>query len=149
MKKIVLCMLAGLLIFQLHAQQYRTEIKSQIVKGLKIKVKKINRVEKYGWDNLEVVYELTNQSDFNIRKLDFTVQLLDHNKNEVGSVEVHAFGIPKESSRTLKYADVGNQFVNTKFQDFTTSCTLIDVELTGEHKKVVSIKGTELVKHQR
>ena len=142
MNKLVVILIALVGFSNVQAQDLNKDTKFQIKEGLNISVQEINRVEKYGWDNLEVKYSVQNESDFDIRKLDFTIYLMNENDEKVGTIEVHAFNIPKSSEKSLNYVDIGSEYVNTKIDDFSLKTQLLDVVVEGE--KIVTISGDEL-----
>lgn len=111
---------------------------------LKIEILEINRVEKYGWDNLEIIYKLTNNSNYDIQKIDFNVHLAGADGNRIGSINVHAFRIPKKSDRTIKFAEVSSDYVNAQFEGSSADITNVDVIIDSEKGSIVTIKTDQL-----
>lgn len=144
MNKLLFISIALLGSVSLRAQELSSDNKEDILSSISINVLEVNRVEKYGWDQLEVLYNLQNNSDFTIKKLDFIITLQDEEGNEVGTVDGHAFNIPEATSRDMKYFDVGSQYVNAKINSFSAKTILLDVVVDDESQKVVSIKNTTL-----
>lgn len=83
-----------------------------------IEVKRIVRIEKYGWDNLEIAYKIINKSDRNLKRVDFTVALMDGNGFQIGIIDVHDFYVQKRSKKKCTYIEMSPEFVNTDIREF-------------------------------
>ncbi|WP_422358715.1 hypothetical protein [Reichenbachiella sp.] len=115
MKKLVAILLVSALGATATAQKINSYTQHKINQGVSIDVKKIKRVEKYGWDNFEVTYRLKNSTEFDLFKVDLTLYLVDKNDRQVGVVEVHDFKVPKNSDAEYHYVDLHSPYVNEKF----------------------------------
>lgn len=129
----------------LHAQSLTPYTEYKIKEGITVQIEDIHRVEKYGWDNLEVVYVLKNETNFDVRKLDFMIHLLDENQKEIGTIVAHATEVPKHSQKTMKFVDIGSDFVNEKITTSIPETTSIDVIIENQESQVVSIKGSNSI----
>lgn len=116
----------------------------QIKNQVDVKILEIKRVEKYGWDNLEIKYELINESDYDLQKLDFFVHLLDENGEEIGSIELFAFDISKSSKEKLKSIEVLSPYVNEDIATQIVETKLIEVFTDENKESIVSIQASDL-----
>ncbi|MEP1782529.1 hypothetical protein [Reichenbachiella sp.] len=115
MKKILAMLLVSTLGVAATAQEITPYTQYKINEGVSVEVKKLKRVEKYGWDNFEVTYRLKNNTEFDLFKVDLTLYLVDKNDRQVGVVEVHDFKVPKNSDKEYLYVDLHSPYVNEKF----------------------------------
>ncbi|MFY0628412.1 MAG: hypothetical protein JXR07_19100 [Reichenbachiella sp.] len=145
MNKLIILLLAVFANTGLFAQSLTPYTEYKIKEGVSIQIKDIQRVEKYGWDNLEVNYVLKNESNFEIQKLDFMIHLLDKNQNEIGTIDAHVFDIPRLSEREMKFVEIGSEFVNDKIATFIPETTHFDIIVEDKESQLVSIKGTKSI----
>ncbi|MEO9964320.1 MAG: hypothetical protein ABJF11_00945 [Reichenbachiella sp.] len=116
MKKILaIVMVIGALGATATAQEISPYSQYKINEGVSVEVKKIKRVEKYGWDNFEVTYRLKNNTNYDLFKVDLTLYLVDKNDRQVGIVEVHDFKVPKNSDAEYHFVDLHSPYVNEKY----------------------------------
>ena len=145
MNKLVMTLCALALTMGAVAQNLTPYEKYKIREGVFVEILDIHRVEKYGWDNLEVDYNVKNNTSYDIQKLDFMIHLLDKNKNEIGSFKVHATEVPKFSEGKRVYFEVGSEYVNENIDQHIVETVAIDIIAEEDESKVVSIEGSESV----
>jgi len=143
MKKIVVLLLALFAGSGLQAQSLTPYTEYKIKEGVTVQINEIKRVEKYGWDNLEVVYVLKNETSFDIQKLDFMIHLLDKNQKEIGTIKAHACEIPKLSENTLTFVEVGSEYINEKIVSYIPETINMDVVIDSPDSQIVSVKGAQ------
>ncbi|SMD39141.1 hypothetical protein SAMN04488029_4065 [Reichenbachiella faecimaris] len=129
MKKLVAVLLVSALGATATAQEISSYSQYKINEGVSVEVKKLKRVEQYGWDNFEVVYRLKNNTDFDLFKLDLTLYLVDKHDREVGTVEIHDFKVPKNSDEEYHYVDLHSPYVNEKFDKIVVVKNNIEVQV--------------------
>ncbi|MEP2025340.1 MAG: hypothetical protein ABJH98_08615 [Reichenbachiella sp.] len=127
MKKLVAMLLVGALGATATAQEISSYSQYKINEGVSVDVKKIKRVEQYGWDNFEVTYRLKNNTEFDLFKVDITLYLVDKNDREVGIVEIHDFKVPKNSDEEYHYVDLQSPYVNEKYNKIVVVKNNIEV----------------------
>lgn len=84
-----------------------------------IQIKEVALVQQYGWDNLEVTYQLSNHSEQDLKKVDFRIILLDAFDQKAGFIDVHDFEVAKNSTATYTYEDINTEFAHVKFEEFS------------------------------
>lgn len=129
MKKLVAVLLVIALGATATAQEITSYSQHKINEGVSVEIKKLKRVEQYGWDNFEVTYRLKNNTDFDLFKVDLTLYLVDKNDREVGIVEIHDFKVPKNSDEEYHYVDLHSPYVNKKFDKIVVVKNNIEVQL--------------------
>ncbi|PIB35934.1 hypothetical protein BFP72_11280 [Reichenbachiella sp. 5M10] len=142
MKKLGLIALSLLTTATIYAQEITSYDAYQIKNNVYIEILDIKRVEKYGWDNLEIEYTLNNASEYDLQKVDFLIHLLDKNQEEIGTMELYTFDVPKKSNKTYKNIEVLSPFVNEKFDHYIVETKKLDV-ITDPKASVVSISSTQ------
>ncbi|MBU2913997.1 hypothetical protein [Reichenbachiella agariperforans] len=142
MKKCMLIILGLVTAVTAMAQDLSPYKAYQIKQNVKVEILEIKRVEKYGWDNLEVKYRLTNKSNYDLQKVDFLVHLLDENDKEIGSIELFAFKVPKSSSKKYKSVDILSPYVNAEIANQLVETKQLDV-LIDNQESMVSIKSSQ------
>lgn len=111
------------------AQEITPYSQYKINEGVKVEVKQLNRVEKYGWDNFEVTYRLTNATEFDLFKVDLTLYLVGKDDEQVGVIEIHDFKVPKHSDAEYHYVDLHSPYVNEKYEKIVVVKNNIEVLL--------------------
>lgn len=129
MKKILTMLLVSTLGVAATAQDITPYSQYKINEGVSVEVKKLKRVEKYGWDNFEVVYRLKNETKYDLFKVDLTLYLVDKNDRQVGVVEVHDFKVPKNSDEEYHFVDLHSPYVNEKFDKIIVVKNNIEIML--------------------
>lgn len=137
MKKLVAVLLVSLLGGAVTAQEISSYTQHKINEGVQVEVKKVKRVEQYGWDSFEVTYRLKNTTAFDLFKVDLTLYLVDKNDRQVGVVEVHDFKVPKNSDEEYHYVDIHSPYVNEKFDKIVVVKN--NLEVMVEKPEAVSI----------
>ena len=141
MKKTMITMLAILICASIQAQDLSAYKAYQIREGVELQILDIKRVEQYGWDNLEIKYRLKNTTDFEIRKLDFNVHLLDKNHDEIGTIEAHVFSVPKRSDEIRNYVDAKTAFGSDTIAKHIGEVVQLDVYVDEDSMRLTSIKN--------
>ncbi len=144
MNKLVMILLALVVSVGVQAQSLTPYAKYKIKEGVSVEILDIHRVEKYGWDNLEVDYQLKNNTPYKIQKIDFMIHLVDQDQKEIGSFKVHATEVPEFSDDRRVYFEIGSEYVNEKIDQFIVETLAMDI-ITEDNSEVVSIKGTETI----
>ncbi|MCV9387225.1 hypothetical protein [Reichenbachiella ulvae] len=144
MKKISLIVVGVLAAIGTMAQEITPYQAYQIKKEVTIEILEIKRVEKYGWDNLEIQYRLKNNSPYDLQKIDFFVHLLDADQKEIGSIELFAFNIDKASNKKYKSVEVLSPYVNESIGQHIVETKQIDVVLDEDGSSMVRIEGSEI-----
>jgi len=137
MKKILAVLLVCALGVAATAQKISPYTQYKINEGVNVEVKKIKRVEQYGWDNFEVTYRLKNNTSFDLFKVDLILYLVDKNDKQVGVVEIHDFKVPKNSDEEYHYVDLHSPYVNEKYDKIVVVKNNIEVLL--ETPEAISI----------
>ncbi|UXP32227.1 hypothetical protein N6H18_17955 [Reichenbachiella agarivorans] len=145
MKKLVSIAIGLLAAATAIAQDLSPYAAYQIKENVKVEILEIKRVEKYGWDNLEVSYRLINESNYDLQKVDFLVHLIDVNQNEIGTVELFAFDIPKKSDDQYKSIEVLSPYANENVTKHYVETKAMDV-MIGQQNQTVSIQSTQSVR---
>lgn len=140
MKKLVAVLLVSALGAVATAQEISSYTQYKIKEGVNVEVKKIKRVEQYGWDNFEVTYRLKNNTSFDLFKVDVILYLIDKNDRQVGMVEIHDFKVPKKSDEEYHYVDLHSPYVNEKYDKIVVVKNNIEVQLeTPEAMSIAKI----------
>ncbi|MEO9965050.1 MAG: hypothetical protein ABJF11_04630 [Reichenbachiella sp.] len=105
---------------------------------INVEVDEVIRIEKYGWENLELSYQLTNGSDRQLKRIDFKVILLDKDQKSVGEIDVHDFNIPENSKITYKYIEMNPDFVNARIDEIKLVEGSIAVQYNGSNQQTDS-----------
>lgn len=132
MKAIVLTLFGCLVALATLAQEISPYQAYQIKENIKVEVLSIERVEKYGWDNLEVKYRVSNNSSYDLAKYDFMIHLVDGENKEIGSMEAFTFDIAKKSIIEGKYVQTMTPFANEDIQQFIAESQNISIRLEEE-----------------
>lgn len=149
MKRIILILLGGLTALSVHAQDASLSPYEayQIKKNIEVEILEVKRVAKYGWDNLEIKYKLTNNSDYDLQKFDFMIHLVDKKGHEIGTVDAFAFGIEKNSTTQLRYVETMSSYAHMPIDIGIPETYQLDVILddkfdnqTASVSKVISVK---------
>jgi hypothetical protein len=121
------------------AQEISPYSEYKIRQGVTIEVQDVQRVEKYGWDNLEVTYRLKNNTEYNLFKVDLTFYLIDKHDEQVGIVYVHDFKVPKNSDKLYKFVDIHSPYVNEKYDKIIVVKNNLEVMLEDDGSKLALI----------
>lgn len=95
-----------------------SQTSNRVSDRVSIELKKVHRIAKYGWDNMEVDYKLTLKSSLLIKRIDFEVALFDSNNNRIAIVEVHNFHIGRKSKAKYKYIDMNPDYINVEIHRY-------------------------------
>lgn len=139
MRKLLAVLLACALGAAATAQEITPYTQYKINEGVSLEVSKLKRVEQYGWDSFEVTYRLKNNTAFDLFKVDVTLYLVDKNDNQVGTVEIHDFKVPKNSDEEYTYIDLKSPYVNEKYNKIVVVKNNIEVQVEDPN-------GTSLAK---
>ncbi|WP_162556012.1 hypothetical protein [Reichenbachiella versicolor] len=140
MNKMSLTLFGLLISLGVYAQDFTAYQAYQIREGIQLEIKDIKKVAKYGWDNLEITYTVTNETDFDIHKLDFNIHLIDNHNQAIGTVEAHAFSLPKHSEEERHYTDAKTEFGSAKIKKEIGEIVQMDVYVDKDSLTVASIK---------
>ena len=125
---------------EVSAQSLTPYSEYKIRQGVSVEVEDIQRVEQYGWDNLEVSYRLKNETEYDLFKVDLTFYLVDKHDIQVGIIEVHEFKVEKNSNKLYKFVDIHSPFVNEKFNKIIVVKNNLEVVVENDSNNLVKIQ---------
>ncbi|MGL1885236.1 MAG: hypothetical protein OCD76_01880 [Reichenbachiella sp.] len=143
MKKLILTLVGGLAALATMAQDLSPYTAFQIKKNVKVEILEVERVEKYGWDNLEIKYRLTNNSAFDLEKYDFMIHLVDKNGHAIGTINAYAFDIDKKTINEGKYIDTMSPYVNDVIAEYIPEGDNMTVIVEGSNE-IMSIRKSQV-----
>lgn len=134
MKKLLAMLWVSALGASATAQDITPYSQYKINESVTVEIKDLKRVEKYGWDNFEITYQIKNETNYDLFKIDATLYLVDKYDQQVGVVEIHDFNIPKNSDQEYTYVDLHSPFVNEKYKKIIVVKNNLEVVLESDRQ---------------